>query len=63
MPGSSEVIIPGSAETIKIGYNNSDNARRFNFATDRKPVLCIEPGQKRADLENIPAIRRTSHSS
>ena len=58
-----EVIIPGSAETIKIGYNNSDNARRFNFATDRKPVLCIEPGQKRADLENIPAIRRTSHSS
>ena len=54
-----EVIIPGSTETIKIGYNNSDNARRFNFATDRKPVLCIEPGQKRADLENIPAIRRT----
>jgi len=58
-----EVIIPGSTETIKIGYNNSDNARRFSFATDRKPVLCIEPGQKRADLENIPAIRRTSHSS
>ena len=57
-----EVIIPGGAETIKIGYNNSDNARRFNFSAERKPVLCLEPGDKRADLENIPAIRRT-HTS
>ena len=57
-----EVIIPGGAETIKIGYNNSDNARRFNFSAERKPVLCLEPGDKRADLENIPAIRR-SHTS
>ena len=54
-----EVPIPGGTETIKIGYNNSDNARKFNFATDHKPVLCVEPGEKRSDLEIIPAIRRS----
>ena len=53
-----EVSIPGGSETIKIGYNNSDNARKFNFATDHKPALCVEPGDKRSDLEIIPAIRR-----
>ena len=55
-----EVVIPaGGSETIKIGYNNSDNARSFNFATEQKPILCVEPGERNADLENIPAIRRT----
>ena len=54
-----EVIIPAGAEPIKIGYNNSDNAKRFNFASDHKPALCVETGEPRADLENIPAIRRT----
>ncbi len=58
----SEVSLPGGAETIKIGYNNSDNARHFNFATEKKPALCIEPGERKADLENIPAIRR-AHSN
>jgi cell division protein FtsZ len=53
-----EVSIPGGAETIKIGYNNSDNARKFNFTTDHKPALCVEPGEKRSDLEITPAIRR-----
>ena len=53
-----EVSLPGMADTIKIGYNNSDNAKYFNFASERKPVLCIAPGEKKADLENIPAIRR-----
>jgi len=53
-----EVSLPGMADTIKIGYNNSDNAKYFNFASEKKPVLCIAPGEKKADLENIPAIRR-----
>ena len=53
-----ELPIPVGAETIKIGYNNSDNARHFNFAQDRKPALCVEPGQNIGDLENIPALRR-----
>ena len=57
-----EVIIPAvGADTIKIGYNNSDNAKHFNFASDKKPVLCVGPGDRKADLENIPAIRR-AHS-
>ena len=54
-----EVSLPaGMSDTIKIGYNNSDNAKFYNFATEKKPVLCIAPGEKKADLENIPAIRR-----
>ena len=53
-----EMHIPDGPEPIKIGYNNSDNARHFNFATDRRPVLCIEPGAPKSDLEITPAIRR-----
>ncbi len=53
-----EVAIPVGADTIKIGYNNSDNAKHFNFSTDKRPILCTEPGAPKADLENIPAIRR-----
>ena len=53
-----EVSLPSSADTIKIGYNNSENAKYFNFASEKKPVLCISPGERKADLENIPAIRR-----
>jgi len=53
-----EVTIPAGADTIKIGYNNSDNAKHFSFATDKRPVLCTEPGAPKADLENTPAIRR-----
>ncbi len=53
-----EVSLPVGAETIKIGYNNSDNARTFNFNQEVRPVLCVEPGARVSDLENIPAIRR-----
>ena len=53
-----EMSIPGGTETIKIGYNNSDNAKNFNFASDIRPVLCVKPGEHRSDLEIIPAIRR-----
>ena len=56
-----EVTIPAGADTIKIGYNNSDNAKTYNFASEHKPALCVGPGEKKADLEIIPAIRR-SHS-
>ncbi len=53
-----EMHIPAGPEPIKIGYNNSDNARHFNFTTDKRPVLCIEPGAPKSDLEITPAIRR-----
>ena len=59
---SGEVTIPAGADTIKIGYNNSDNAKHFNFATDKRPALCIEPGAPKSDLENTPAIRRVHHA-
>ena len=54
-----EISLPSAgADTIKIGYNNSDNARHFNFATGHKPLLCMEPGDNTVELENVPAIRR-----
>ena len=56
-----EVSIPAGADTIKIGYNNSDNARRFAYTSDKRPVLCTEPGTPKAELEVTPAIRR-AHS-
>ena len=56
-----EVSIPAGPDTIKIGYTNSDNAKTHNFASEHKPALCIGPGERKADLENIPAIRR-AHS-
>ncbi len=59
---SGEVTIPAGADTIKIGYNNSDNAKHFNFASDKRPVLCIEPGAPKGDLENTPAIRRVHNA-
>lgn len=57
-----EVSLPTAAETIKIGYNNSDNARHFNFTADHKPILCVNPGDRIIDLENTPAIRRAHNS-
>ena len=57
-----EMVLPTNTGSHKIGYNNSDNARHFNFTTEHKPILCVEPGQDFSDLENVPAIRR-SHTA
>ena len=57
-----EISIPAGADTVKIGYNNSDNAKHFSFATDRRPVLCINPGDPKAELEITPAIRRAHNN-
>ena len=53
-----EVHLPESNPSVKIGYNSSDNTRRYSFTFDSKPVLCVEPGQSTSMLENTPAIRR-----
>jgi len=53
-----EVRLPEGNPSIKIGYNSSDNTRRFSFAPGDKPVLCVEPGENIAPLEATPAIRR-----
>lgn len=42
-----------------IGYNTSDNVKRFHFDPDKKPALAVENGQDIAELENVPAIKRT----
>lgn len=41
-----------------IGYNASDNVKRFHFDPDKKPVLAVEHGQNLAELERVPAIKR-----
>ena len=55
---SGEMHIPAGPDPVKIGYNNSDNAKHFSFASDVRPVLCLEPGAPKSDLEITPAIRR-----
>lgn len=44
----------------KIGYNSSDNVRKFRFDEDSKPVLDVEPGQSLGELEETPSIRRVT---
>lgn len=42
----------------KIGYNNSDNIRKFHFEPDARPTLSVVPGQNIGELEQTPSIRR-----
>ena len=43
----------------QIGFNNKSNVRTFKFDPDDKPALILAKGERMAELENIPAIRRT----
>ncbi len=55
-----EVILPEEDIHInKIGLNSSDNVRKFHFSADNKPVLILQPGQSKAELEETAAIRRS----
>jgi len=47
----------------KVGFNTTENVRSFHFGDNEKPALIIEQGQNIAELENIPAIRRTAKPS
>lgn len=42
----------------KIGYNNSDNVRKFHFDENERPVLAVVHGQEIGELEQTPSIRR-----
>ncbi len=42
---------------LNIGYNKSD-VKRFTINPDDTPVLMVEPGQRIAELSEIPAIKR-----
>ena len=43
----------------QIGFNNNANVRNFKFDLDVKPALIVAQGERLAELENVPAIRRT----
>ena len=43
----------------QIGFNSKSNARTFKFDPDQKPALIVAKGERLAELENVPAIRRT----
>ena len=47
------------AGSQQIGFNNKSNVRTFKFDPDEKPALIVASNESRAELENIPAIRRT----
>lgn len=52
-----EINLTGKVKII--GYNTSDNVKRFHFDPDKKPSLAVEHGQNIAELERIPAIKRS----
>lgn len=59
-----EVVLPEENIDIKkVGYNSSENQRKFHFDNDDKPVLILQPGQSKAELEETAAIRRVSHKT
>ena len=46
------------AGSQQIGFNNKSNVRCFKFDPDEKPALIVASNESRAELENVPAIRR-----
>ena len=55
-----EIDLTGKVKII--GYNTSDNVKRFHFDPDKKPSLAVEHGQNIAELERVPAIKRADRS-
>ena len=55
-----EINLTGKVKII--GYNTSDNVKRFHFDPDKKPSLAVEHGQNLAELERVPAIKRADRS-
>lgn len=55
-----EINLTGNVKII--GYNTSDNVKRFHFDPDKKPSLAVEHGQNIAELERVPAIKRADRS-
>ena len=55
-----EINLTGKVKII--GYNTSDNVKRFHFDPDKKPSLAVEHGQNIAELERVPAVKRADRS-
>jgi len=60
-----EVILSEEPDPVveKVGYNSTANTRKFHFEADHKPVLALDPGQSKSELESIAAIRRTGFNN
>jgi cell division protein FtsZ len=59
-----EIDLPEEEMTIrKIGYDSTENKPIFHFNEDQKPVLVLDPGQSKAELEGTAAIRRKEYSN
>ena len=53
-----EVVIEDNVQTVTVGFNTSDNHRKFNYDPADPPVLSVQPGQNISELVATPAIRR-----
>ena len=52
------ISLSEDAASTTIGFNSKSNVRNFKFDPDEKPALIVASNESRAELENIPAIRR-----
>ena len=52
------ISLSEDAASTTIGFNSKSNVRNFTFDPDEKPALIVASNESRAELENIPAIRR-----
>ena len=55
---SGGIELPDPPASIKIGYSDSSNMRKFHFAEGEIPALIVHDGQSISDLESVAAIRR-----
>ena len=54
-----EIILPKEDINVKkVGWNMTENVRKFNFTPEQRPALVLEPGQSKSELESTAAIRR-----
>ena len=58
-----EIELHSVPVTTTISYNTANNTRKFHFDEGQKPVMILEPGQRIAEIEEIPAIRRVVPSN
>lgn len=58
MENNGEIELPEPPDSIKIGYNATANVRKFHFTDENRPIMAVEHGQDRSQIENVTAIRR-----
>jgi len=51
-----EIDLTEEVNINKVGFNTMENKRKFHY--EEKPILILEPGQSKSELESTAAIRR-----